>query len=116
VRHRNFTECIHSLVHVGTFSEKDTVVQMARCSFDIHMQDIVGTLTVGATLVMLRPKGNMDYEYLAGVLREKQITHMHAVPTLLSSFFHFLEENNHFSAKLSLRSLCSSGKPSRVTP
>jgi non-ribosomal peptide synthetase component F len=85
------------------------VVQIARCSFDIHMQDIVGTLIVGATLVMLRPKGNMDYEYLAGVLREKRITYMHAVPTLISSFFYFLKENNHLFAVESLRSLCSSG-------
>jgi hypothetical protein len=58
---------------------------------------------------MLRPKGNMDFEYLAGVLREKKITFMQAVPTLLKSFFVFLKENNFASACKSLHSLCSSG-------
>jgi non-ribosomal peptide synthetase component F len=103
-------ECIRSLAHVGTFSEMDTIVQMARCSFDIHMQDIVGTLIVGATLVMLHPKGNMDYEYLAQVLRDKQVTYMHAVPTVFHSFFDYIKENNHVSAVAFLQSVCSGGE------
>ena len=82
---------------------------MARCSFDIHVEDIVGTLIVGATLVMLHPKGNMDFEYLARLLREKQITFMHTVPTLFNSFFSFLKENSCFSMIESLRTLCCGG-------
>jgi acyl-coenzyme A synthetase/AMP-(fatty) acid ligase len=75
------------------------------------MQDIVGTLTVGATLVMLHPKGTMDYEYLTGVLKEKRITYMHSVPTQISYFFHFLKENKRLFAVETLRSLCSIGEP-----
>jgi non-ribosomal peptide synthetase component F len=82
---------------------------MARCSFDNHLLSLVGTLVGGATLVMLRPGGNMDFEYLAEVLRKKQITCMHAVPTLLNGLFDYLKENNLGSATESLRSLCSGG-------
>ena len=39
---------MHSLVHIDTFNKHDTVVQMARCSFDIHVQEILGTLMIGA--------------------------------------------------------------------
>ncbi|CAF4473575.1 unnamed protein product, partial [Adineta steineri] len=38
---------------------------MTRCSFDIHVQEILGTLMNGATLVMLHPRGTLDFEYLA---------------------------------------------------
>ena len=47
---------MHSLTYINTVNKDDTVVQMARCSFDIHVQEILGTLMIGATLVMLHPK------------------------------------------------------------
>nr|ACD54728.1 non-ribosomal peptide synthetase, NRPS-like protein [Adineta vaga] len=110
VRHQNFIECIHSLVHINTFTEMDTIIQMARCSFDIHMQDIVGTLVVGGTLVMLHPKGNMDFEYLTEVLKTKQITFIHAVPTLIYSLFQYIKETKDLLVIESLRTLCASGE------
>jgi non-ribosomal peptide synthetase component F len=101
---------MHSLIYIDTFNEKDTIVQMARCSFDIHVQEILGTLMSGATLVMLHPRGTTDFEYLSTVLGEKQITYMHTVPSLLYNFFTFLEESNNREAIKYLRSLCSSGE------
>jgi acyl-coenzyme A synthetase/AMP-(fatty) acid ligase len=82
---------------------------MSHCSFDIHVEDIIGTLIVGATLVMLHPQGNMDFEYLAQTIKNKQITYLHTVPTLLNSFFKYLNEINNTAAVESLQSLCSSG-------
>ena len=83
---------------------------MARCSFDIHVQEMLGTLMGGASLVMLHPRGTIDFEYLSKVLDKKQITYMHTVPSLLHSFFTFIEESNNQYARKYLRSLCSSGK------
>ncbi|CAF1191290.1 unnamed protein product [Adineta steineri] len=114
VRHENFSECIHSLIYVDTFNENDTVVQMARCSFDIHVQEILGILTIGATLFMLHPGETMDFDYLSEVLETKQITYMHTVPSLLHSFFTFVEECNNKDALRYLRSLCSIGEPFSV--
>jgi non-ribosomal peptide synthetase component F len=82
---------------------------MASCSFDNHVLSVLGTLMVGATLVMLRPDGNIDLQYLAEVLREKQITCMHAVPTLLNSLFDYLKEKTLISGVDSLRTICSGG-------
>jgi non-ribosomal peptide synthetase component F len=110
VRHKNFTECMHSLIHIDTFNRNDTIVQMSRCSFDIHVQEILGTLMSGAALVMLHPKGNIDFEYLFRVLEKKQITYIHTVPSLLHNFFTFAQEFNNREALKYLRSLCSSGR------
>ncbi|CAF3923978.1 unnamed protein product, partial [Adineta steineri] len=108
--HRNFTEFMHSFIYAGILSKCDTIIQMARCSFDNHLLSLVGTLIAGGTLIMLRPNGNMDLEYLAEVLNQKQITVMHCVPSLLNSFFTFIKENRHRSAVKWLRSLCSGGE------
>ncbi|CAF1133540.1 unnamed protein product [Adineta ricciae] len=111
VRQRNFLEAIRSLVEVGTFSENDTVAQIVRCSFDIHVEDIIGTLIVGATLVMLHPEGPMDFEYLGQVLVDHHVTYIHAVPTLLTAFFIYLQQNGKRCAASSLRSICCIGEP-----
>ena len=110
VQQKNFTECMHSLIHIDTVNRNDTAIQMARCSFDIHVQEIFGILSHGATLIMLHPRGTMDLDYLANILYEKQISYMHAVPTLLHTLFHFLSQNNNLNRTQSLRSLCSIGK------
>ncbi|CAF3913293.1 unnamed protein product [Adineta steineri] len=111
VRHKNFIDCMHSLDYINSFDKDDTVVQMTRCSFDIHVQEILGTLLVGGTLVMLHPGGTIDFEYLSKVLQNKQITYLHTVPSLLYSFFTFVQQNNNQNVWKHLRSLCSSGEP-----
>jgi len=82
---------------------------MSRCSFDIHVQDIIGTLVVGGTLIMLHPNGILDFEYLARTCEQKQISYMHTVPTLLNKLFEFLRNHGNAFHMNSLRSLCSSG-------
>jgi acyl-coenzyme A synthetase/AMP-(fatty) acid ligase len=59
---------------------------MARCSFDVHAQEIVGTLIVGATVIMLRPHGSKDLDYLLPELRRKQVTYIQMVPAFLKFF------------------------------
>ena len=110
VRHGNFIECMCSLVSVNEFTKDDTAVQMSRCSFDIHIQEILGILLYGATVVMLHPGGTIDFEYLSQVLEKKQITCMGTVPTLLNSFFTFLEQHGTRNPLKYLRSLWCGGK------
>ncbi|CAF0955024.1 unnamed protein product [Adineta steineri] len=65
VRHKNFIDCMHSLAYINSFNKDDTVVQMTRCSFDIHVQEILGILLAGGTLIMLHPGGTIDFDYLS---------------------------------------------------
>ena len=98
-----------SLTYNDAFNKDDTIVQIARCSFDIHLQEIIGTLMTGASLVMLHPGGTIDFEYLATVLGKKQVTFIDTVPSLLHSFFTFVEQYNGRDALKYLRSVCSGG-------
>ena len=83
---------------------------MARCSFDIHVQETLGILMSGASLVMLHPRGTTDFEYLCKILDQKQVTYMHTVPSLLHSFLTFIGQcNNQYIPKY-CRSLCSIGE------
>ena len=109
VRHRNFSEFMHSATCIDTLKQKDTVVQMARCSFDIHIQDIIGSLWVGATIVMLHSGGTLDFNYLSTILEKKQITYMSTVPSLYNSFLTFVGESKNENGMIYLRSVLSAG-------
>ncbi|CAF4262243.1 unnamed protein product, partial [Adineta steineri] len=67
VTHKNFLDCMHSLTYINSFNKDDTVVQMTRSSFDIHVQEILGILLVGGSLIMLHPGGTIDFDYLSTV-------------------------------------------------
>ena len=101
---------MHALVLIDVVNKNDTVVQIARCSFDIHVLDIIGTWIIGAALIMLHPGGILDSHYLSTVLKQKQITYIQAVPSLLLTLFTFLIETHNVIPVTSLRSICSSGE------
>jgi non-ribosomal peptide synthetase component F len=84
-------------------------MQMAECSFDLHIGDILGTLMIGATLIMLRPKGLINLEYLTQILEEKQITCMTSVPSLFQSLFYFMEDCNRQNALKYMKFVGSGG-------
>ncbi|CAF1420288.1 unnamed protein product [Adineta steineri] len=110
VRHENFTHYIYSFVSVTTLKKEDTAVQMARSTFDVHLRQIVGVLLVGATLIMLRARGMADFDYLANLLYNKQITYLNTAPVLFQSFFSYLSLYKKTYAVTYLRSLCSGGE------
>ena len=53
-------------------------------SFDAHILQVMPPLTLGAKLVIAKPKGHMDPEYMAGLIANHGITTMvFTVPTLV---------------------------------
>ena len=101
--------CIYSLVHVDLFTNKDTILQMASGSYDVHVQEIIGALIVGASVVMLCSEGNLDIRYVRQLIQSKQISYMQSVPAYLNNMLQFLRENNHSNLS-TLRTLDVGGK------
>jgi amino acid adenylation domain-containing protein/non-ribosomal peptide synthase protein (TIGR01720 family) len=54
--------------------------------FDVSLSEIFAALLVGAQLVIARPDGHRDPDYLVGLIRRHQVTVASFVPTLLSVF------------------------------
>ena len=104
------TQWMDTMVFIDVINKNDIIAQVARCTFDVHAQDIMGTLIIGGTLIMLHPGGVLDFDYLATVFEEKQITYIQAVPSLLQAFFTFLIETRNFIAVKYFRSVCPSGE------
>lgn len=88
---------------------------MARCSFDMHVQDVLGTLICGASLIMLRPHGPLDLPYFVKVLLEKQITYVQSVPSYLTVLCRYLSTQHGGRPPNNLRSICCGGECPRTT-
>jgi non-ribosomal peptide synthetase component F len=98
-----------SLLHIGILNKNDIVVQIAACTFDAHIQEILGSLIFNATVVMLHPRGNMDFVYVTQTLFDKHVTYMLSVPSYLDQLCNIIK-NGKMCSCTGIRTLCCVGK------
>jgi amino acid adenylation domain-containing protein len=61
----------------------DRVLQKTPFSFDVSLWEFFWPLLTGASLVLARPGGHQECDYLVRLITEQQITTIHFVPTML---------------------------------
>ncbi|MET7380976.1 amino acid adenylation domain-containing protein [Streptomyces sp. NPDC005526] len=64
----------------------DRVLQKTATSFDVSVWEFFWPLLQGATMVMAKPDGHRDPEYLAELIRTERVTTVHFIPAMLSAF------------------------------
>ncbi|WP_235217099.1 non-ribosomal peptide synthase/polyketide synthase [Archangium violaceum] len=69
--------------------EQDVVLQKTPYSFDVSVWEFFWPLMVGARLVLARPGGHQEPDYLLRLISEQGVTTAHFVPSMLQ---HFLEQ------------------------
>jgi arthrofactin-type cyclic lipopeptide synthetase B len=84
----------------------DSVLQKTPFSFDVSVWEFFWPLMTGARLVMARPDGHKDPQYLSEVIEREQITTLHFVPSMLDVFL----ANSDTTRCDSLRQVMCSGE------
>ncbi|CAM3876812.1 Linear gramicidin synthase subunit C [Pseudomonas reidholzensis] len=82
---------------------QDVVLQKTPFSFDVSVWEFLWPLQTGAKLVMARPGGHRDPEYLRQVIRAEGVSTLHFVPSMLDVFL----AHGEASANGLKRVLCS---------
>lgn len=92
--------CNHMLWMLKRFSlsEVDLTLQKTPFSFDASVWEFYAPLLSGGELVMAKPSAHMDTDYLISIIKEKGITTLQLVPSLLM----MLLNNPNFSECISL--------------
>ncbi len=85
-------------------TSSDRVLQKTPFSFDVSVWEFFWPLLTGASLVVAKPGGHQDAEYLVELISQQQITTLHFVPSMLQVF---LEEQEHRKCKSIKRVICS---------
>ncbi|CAF0798704.1 unnamed protein product [Adineta steineri] len=109
LRQQNLINSILGFVRIDALHEDDVTIQIASSTFDAHILETVGSLICGATIVMLHPQGNMDFQYINHILHDKQVTYLTAVPTYLNHLCDFLKQNR-FSPWILIRNISCVGE------
>ncbi|HEY6349972.1 MAG TPA: non-ribosomal peptide synthase/polyketide synthase [Candidatus Angelobacter sp.] len=66
--------------------ESDRVLQKTPFGFDVSVWEFFWPLMYGACLVMARPEGHKDSQYLVRAIQQEGITTVHFVPSMLAVF------------------------------
>ena len=82
----------------------DRVLQKTPYSFDVSVWEFFWPLIAGACLVVARPGGHKDGDYLVELIRREKITTLHFVPSMLQVF---LEVDGIESSSSLKRVICS---------
>ncbi|MGW4652620.1 amino acid adenylation domain-containing protein, partial [Kitasatospora sp. NPDC004289] len=82
----------------------ERVVQKTPFGFDVSVWEFFWPLLEGATLVLARPGGHRDPQYLAELLREERVSTAHFVPSMLEAF---LREPSAVGCRELQRVICS---------
>src|SRR5271163_706996 len=84
--HKGIVNSLTWMQRVYCLSAQDRVLQKTPFGFDPSVREIFLPLLNGATLVMARPEGHKDPEYLAEIISRERITILNFVPSMLRAF------------------------------
>lgn len=84
----------------------DRVLQKTPFSFDVSVWEFFWPLMFGACLVVARPEGHKDNDYLVQTIIDQHITTIHFVPSMLQLFL----ESKNVERCVSLRNVICSGE------
>ena len=74
---------LHWLQSTFALRSDDRVLQKTPAGFDVSVWELFWPLTAGATMVVARPGGHRDAEYLVELMRRTEVTTAHFVPSML---------------------------------
>ena len=104
--HRGIVNRLLWMQETFKINNSDTLVQKTPFSFDVSVWEFFWAFMCGARLVVAKPEGHKDVDYLLNLIRKEKITIIHFVPSMLRLF---LERANSELCS-SLKSVVLSGE------
>jgi amino acid adenylation domain-containing protein len=86
VPHRGICNRVLWMQEAYQLTADDRVLQKTPYTFDVSVWEFFWPLISGACLVIARPDGHRDTDYLVDVITTHQVTTVHFVPSMLSMF------------------------------
>ncbi len=77
-----------------SLTENDRVMQKTPYSFDVSVWEFFWPLIIGASIVVIKPDGHKDPEYLLEQINKHKVTILHFVPSMLNAFMNTVDIKN----------------------
>ncbi|WP_169739387.1 non-ribosomal peptide synthetase, partial [Vibrio rhizosphaerae] len=98
--HRGVVNRLYWMQQDYGFGSDDVVLQKTPFSFDVSVWEFFCPLWSGATLLMAKPEGHKDPDYLKSLITRQGVTILHFVPPMLQSFLEVVSPNDCPSLRL----------------
>ena len=85
VSHRAIVNQLSWLAAEYEFDDSDVVVQKTPVTFDVSMWELLVPLAVGARMIVARPDGHRDPDYLLSLMHDSGVTVAAFVPSMLAA-------------------------------
>ena len=92
------------------YSPRDQVVQIASCSWAMHLLEIFPPLVLGTALILLRPGGNLDMAYFTQTLIKRQVNTLTIGLTMARILADYLKISQQVDTFRRVRNLCVTGQ------
>ncbi|CAM5464239.1 non-ribosomal peptide synthetase [Streptomyces abikoensis] len=84
--HRGLLNRLHGMQRDYALAPGDRVLQKTPLGFDVSLWELLWPLVTGATVVVARPGGHREVDYLHELLDRHRVTVCHFVPSMLQAF------------------------------
>jgi amino acid adenylation domain-containing protein len=109
--HRALVNRLHWAQKTFALGPTDKVLQKTPIGFDVSVWEILHPMLAGSELVMARPQGHRDPDYLIDMIEKAAITTLHFVPSMLQVFLEQLAGDAAAQTRFpSLRRVLCSGE------
>jgi amino acid adenylation domain-containing protein len=102
--HRGVVNWLLWMQQTYGLSPQDRIVQKTPYSFDVSLREFFWPLLVGAVIVVARPGGHREANYLVSLVESEKVTVIHFVPSMLQIF---LDEPDLNRCKTLQLTICS---------
>lgn len=106
IEHQALVNRIHWMDCQYGCDVNDVILQKTPFSFDVSVWEFFWPLVKGACLLLAKPEGHKEPDYLCQLIQQEQVSKMHFVPSMLSAMLSFDE----FAQCTSLRQVFCSGE------
>ena len=110
--HKSFASSTAAFVqwNAGIYTIRDQILQVAACSWVLHLTEISLPLVTGGTLVLLQPGGHLNMDYFCQTLVNQQITTLTIGPGIIRALTDYLDMTQRFETFMCVHNLCVAGK------
>ena len=93
INHKGVINRIEWMNSMYPLKEKDKILQKTPYTFDVSVWELLWANWYGAAIVLAKPEGHKDVNYLAELINKESITTIHFVPSMLGVFENVIKVN-----------------------
>ena len=111
IEHGALVNRLHWMQKQYPIGPNDVILQKTPVTFDVSVWELFWWSMSGASLSLLTPGGEKEPQKIIDAIEAHQVTTLHFVPSMLSAFLNYLEDNREEIKRLSsIKQLFTSGE------